>query len=124
MKASEDLLELFAKDQRSSEVFVSNGASMSSLAEKQLKTGVCETYCRFTIYMYPEADEERIQLLGLCMVLIFVFDGELEFHAGNWHSYRPNEKRFEEANFAPDVWENASPETVVQPIKQNWQCSD
>ena len=85
MKASEDLLELFAKDRRSSEVILSNGASMSSLVEKQLKTGVSETYCRFTIYMYPEADKNRIQLLAQCMVLIFVFDGEQKFHVGDRH---------------------------------------
>ena len=80
MKASEDLLELFAKDPRSSEVFVSNGASMTSLVEKQLKTGVAETFARFSIYQYPEADEMRIKLLGHCMVLIFVFDGEQISH--------------------------------------------
>lgn len=85
MKTSEDLLELFAKDRHSSEVVVSNGASMASLVEKQLKTGVAETYARFSIYMYPEADEMRIKLLGQCMVLIFVFDGEQKFHVGDRH---------------------------------------
>lgn len=85
MKASEDLLELLAKDRRSSEIIASNGVSMSSLAETQLKTGVLETFCRFTIHCYPEADENRIQLLGQCMVLIFVFDGEQNFYAGDRH---------------------------------------
>ena len=104
MKASEDLLELFAKDRRSSEVILLNGASMSSLAEKQLKMGISETFCRFTIYMYPEADENRIQLLGQCMVLIFVFDGEQKFHVGDRHGNWPNEKKFEETNFSLQIY--------------------
>ena len=85
VEATEGLLELFAKDQRSSEVMLSNGASMSSLAESQLKIGVSETFCRSTIYMFPEADENRTRLIGQCLVLIFIYDGEQKFHVGDRH---------------------------------------
>ena len=85
VEATEGLLELFAKDRRSSEVMLSNGASMSSLAEKQLKIGVSETFCRSTIYMFPGADENRIRLLGQCLVLIFIYDGKQNFHPRDRH---------------------------------------
>lgn len=112
-EATKGLLELFAKDRRCGEVILSNRASMSSLAESQLKTAVSDTYCRFSIYMFVEADENRIQLLGQSVVLIFMFDGEQKFHVGDGDGNGPDEKRLGEADFAPDVWENASPQTVV-----------
>ena len=75
-EATKALLELFSKDQRCSQVILFNQISMSSLAENQLKTAASDAYSKFSIYMFPEADENRIQLLGQCLVLIFIFDGE------------------------------------------------
>lgn len=82
-EATKELLKLFAIDRRCSEVILSNRASMSSLAESQLKTAVSDTYCRFSIYMFPEAEENRIQLVGQSVVLIFMFDGERKSHVGD-----------------------------------------
>jgi len=75
-EATKELLELFAQDQRCSEIMLSNKRSMSSLAEEQLKTAVVDTYSRFSVYMFAEADETRIQLLAQSVILIFMFDGK------------------------------------------------
>ena len=84
LKATKELLELFAADQRCSEVILSNGVSMSGLAKKHLDP---DAVCRFTVYMFPDADETRIQLLGQSLVLIFMFDGEQKFHIGHRHRW-------------------------------------
>lgn len=49
---------------------------MSRLAKEQLQGQVLDTYSRFSIYMFAEADKFRIQLLAQSVVLIFMFDGE------------------------------------------------
>lgn len=74
--ATRDLLKLFAKDHYCSEVVLTNKRSMSGLAEDQLKTAIIDTYSRFSIYMFTEADEDRIQLLAQSVILIFAFDGK------------------------------------------------
>ena len=75
-KATREFLMLFAQDRRCSEVLLRDRRSMSDLAQEQLAAGVLDTYSRFCIYMFAEADEHRIQLLAECIVLIFIFDGE------------------------------------------------
>jgi hypothetical protein len=74
-KATRELLQLFAQDQHYKNVILSNGRSMATLAEKQLKGDVLDTYSRFSIYMFPDGDEKRIQLLAQSVILIFIFDG-------------------------------------------------
>lgn len=74
-EAARELLELFARDQRCSEVILSDTRSMASLAEEQLKTAIGDTYCRFSIYMFAEADEIQMQLLAQITILVFIFDG-------------------------------------------------
>ena len=74
--ATRELLELFAEDHHCSEVVLSDKRSMSSLAKDQLKTTVIDTYSRFSIYMFAEADEDRIQVLAQSVILIFAFDGK------------------------------------------------
>ena len=74
--ATRDLLKLFAKDHYCSEVVLSDKRSMSGLAEDQLKTAIIDTYSRFSVYMFTEADENRIQILAQSVILIFAFDGK------------------------------------------------
>ncbi|KAL8729125.1 MAG: hypothetical protein Q9166_004956 [cf. Caloplaca sp. 2 TL-2023] len=76
--STKELLKLFADDRRCSDVMMSNRQSMSSLAEEQLESRIMDTYSRFSIYMFPEADEKRSQLLAQSVILIFMFDGLLE----------------------------------------------
>lgn len=101
VQATTELLELFANDQSCNELTLStqpkptinndsnvenhdmNGVgiqknhmrSMASLALEELNKGVLDSWCRFTIYMWPDADEERIKLAARTIVLIFMFDG-------------------------------------------------
>ena len=74
--ATRELFKLFAKDHHCSEVVLSDKRSMAGLAEDQMKTANMDTYSRFSIYMFAEADENRIQLLAQSVILIFAFDGK------------------------------------------------
>ena len=84
--ASRDLLKLVAKDHYCSEVVLSNKRSMSGLAEDLLKTAIIDTYGRFTIHMFAEADEDRTQLLAQSMILIFAFDGKASTVVSRYYS--------------------------------------
>ena len=75
-QAATELLKLFAQDRRCSEVILCDKQSMASLFEEQLRTGTIHTYIRFSVYMFAKADEIRSELLALCMILIFAFDGK------------------------------------------------
>ena len=75
-RATRELLELFAHDELCREVRCSDKRSMASLAEEQLSSAVVDTYSRFSMYMFPWADETRIQLLAQSVILIFMFDGK------------------------------------------------
>lgn len=75
-QATKELLELFAQDGRCSEVILRDKRSMASLFEDQLKSATMNDYSRFSVYMFPKADETRIRLLGQSVVLIFAFDGK------------------------------------------------
>ncbi|KAL8650407.1 MAG: hypothetical protein Q9226_005155 [Calogaya cf. arnoldii] len=84
-RSTKELLQLFASDERCKRILLSNKKSMASLAEEQLKGKIMDTYCRFSIYAWPEVDENRARLLAQGVVLLFMFD---------------------------DVWENASEEMI------------
>ena len=79
VEANEELLGLFAQDQRCSEIMLSDTRSMTDLANGQLKIGVLDTYGRFSIYMFALADKDRAPLLAQSMILIFIFDGR-QYH--------------------------------------------
>ncbi|KAL8968795.1 MAG: hypothetical protein Q9197_004685 [Variospora fuerteventurae] len=72
--STKELLQLFAQDRKCSDVLLSDNRSLSDLAEKQLENEVIDTYSRFSVYMFPEADEERIRLLAQSVILTFIFD--------------------------------------------------
>lgn len=76
IRAATSLLELFAGDQRCADTTIGNGQSMASQVAEQLKFPVPDTYGRFSMYMLPNADERRTQLLAQAFVLIYVFDGK------------------------------------------------
>lgn len=75
-RATRELLELFAQDQHCKDAMLTNGQSMATLARRQLRSSVLDTYSRFSIYMFADADENRIQLLAQSVILIFIFDGK------------------------------------------------
>ncbi|KAL9007938.1 MAG: hypothetical protein Q9173_006887 [Seirophora scorigena] len=76
--STKELLKLFAEDRRCADVMLSKNFSLSSLAREQLKSEVIDTYSRFSVYMFPEADEERIRLVAQSVILIFIFDAPSE----------------------------------------------
>ncbi|KAM0156434.1 hypothetical protein ACHAQE_006405 [Botrytis cinerea] len=73
-RATRELLELFAQDQHCKDAMLTNGQSMATLAKRQLRSPVLDTYSRFSIYMFADANENRIQLLAQSVILIFIFD--------------------------------------------------
>lgn len=73
--STKELLKLFAEDRRCRDVMLSKNLSLSSLAKEQLKSDIIDTYSRFIVYTFPEADEERIRLVAQSVILIFIFDG-------------------------------------------------
>ena len=75
-EATRGLLELFAKDPSCHDVTLAHGQSLASLAKAQLESSVLDDYSRFSVYMYPDADEKRIRLIAQSIILIFIFDGE------------------------------------------------
>ena len=105
VQVTTELLELFAADRSFNELTLStqpkptinndsnvenhdtNGVgvqknhtrSMATLALEELNKGVLDTWCRFTIYMWPDADEERIKLAAQTGVVLFMFDGMFNF---------------------------------------------
>ena len=75
-QATRELLELFAQDRRCGEVLLQDGQSMASVAEEQLTPGFIHTYSRFPVYLFIEADENRLKLVAESVILIFAFDGK------------------------------------------------
>ena len=75
-KVTRELFELFMRDQRCKGAKLRNGQFIASLAESQLKGSVVDSYVRFSIYMFPYADEKRMWLLAQAIILIFIFDGK------------------------------------------------
>jgi hypothetical protein len=76
IRASTELLELFAQDQRCEDAKLPDPRSMATWAQGEVVSKVSECVSRFPIYMCPDSDEERLRLLGQTNVLIFIFDGK------------------------------------------------
>ena len=117
-KATKELLELFAQDQRCGKVLLQDGQTMASVAEEQLTPEFIHTYSRFPIYLFIEADEDRLKLVAESVILIFAFDGK---HDTSWCSRisRPitapsslHKLNGNALSLSPDVWESASQKTV------------
>ncbi|KAL6717763.1 hypothetical protein ACLMJK_003848 [Lecanora helva] len=111
-QAAIEILELFADDNYCNEITLPNGRSMSALAKDQLKTPFRDSWNRFTIYMWANADETRSQLLAQCMVVGFMFDGM------NALIRQRNCRNLAlmivtKVRYVLDVWEDSSRETVV-----------
>lgn len=76
VQATKELLELFAQDRRCGEVLLQDGRSMASVAEEQLTPGFIHTYSRFPVYLFIEADGDRLKLAAESVILVFAFDGK------------------------------------------------
>ena len=107
-EAAKELLELFAQDQSCQNTLLANGQSIASLAKSELASWVMDGYSRFSIYMFPYADERRTRLLAQCIVLIFIFDGK---HMLSEDAEIPEVIGY--ANSPVDLWERVSSNMVV-----------
>lgn len=76
LNASIKLLELLANDYSTADIAVGNGVTLAGLARKELRPGLGYRFNKATTYMYPFAEEGRIELLAAMMVMQFVFDGK------------------------------------------------
>ena len=117
MEATRELLELFAKSGRYHDTKTSGDwqHSLARLAERLLRTTAAleNTYSRFSIYMWANADERRIKLLAQSVILIFLFDGGYMGHSEIAHSDSRTKLKTQ-----IDVWENAPSSTVSLPPSQ------
>ena len=71
------LLTLFAEDVSASDIEVDHGITLANLAKKALRPGLEYQIVLATHYMFPSADEHRIELIAALMIFYFVFDGML-----------------------------------------------
>jgi hypothetical protein len=67
-------LKSFATDNVAKSIVLSNGTSLATLAEKEIFI-LTDSWLNFSIYMWPEADEERAKLVAATLLLTFLFDG-------------------------------------------------
>lgn len=77
LESSRLLLQLFAADRSATDIVVGNGVIMATLAQKTLRLGMEHRFCKVVSYMYPFFDEERMRLLSVFMVMMFLFDGRI-----------------------------------------------
>lgn len=78
MQISSELLELFAADITAKRVKKSNGASLASIAAKELQIVEEDRYTKFAAYLFPEANKERMRLLAATILLILIYDDSWE----------------------------------------------
>ena len=87
LQMSTELLELFASDGVAKKVRKPNGASLASLAAKELQILEDDRFTKFAAYLFPEADEERTRLLAATIVFIIIFDDSWEEASSESVSY-------------------------------------
>lgn len=76
LKASTAALEAFVNSTDMSRlVRAADGRSLADVAARHLRVAEEDRFTKFPTYLWPEADEERIKLLAMSMVLAVVFDG-------------------------------------------------
>ncbi|KAL8951635.1 MAG: hypothetical protein Q9222_002396 [Ikaeria aurantiellina] len=106
-----ELLQLFAQDQRCNEIMLKDGRSMAGLAKDQLKTEILDSYGRFSIYLFPDADLDRAKLLAQSIILVFIFDDL-------WESSSPQEIESLRSDFVALLQGNRQTSTVSTPLER------
>ncbi|KAH9484643.1 Terpene cyclase aneC [Psilocybe cubensis] len=67
------LLNLFAEDDIANTTLYRGSKSYANMAKKELRV-IDHSWPRFTFYLWPAADERRLELLSATMTLLFIFD--------------------------------------------------
>ncbi|KJY00868.1 hypothetical protein TI39_contig309g00009 [Zymoseptoria brevis] len=83
VEISSRTLELYAYDPQISGAVRSNGVSLAKVAARELEAKEEDRFTKFGIYLFPEADEKRMELLAATIVHIVIFDDSWEMHSGD-----------------------------------------
>lgn len=75
LESTSQLLHLFAEDVSLNDPHSPNGTALADFGRRELGTCPNDRYCRFGMYMFPDADEMRTALLAQVLLLIIFFDG-------------------------------------------------
>ncbi|KAG9195858.1 hypothetical protein G6011_00979 [Alternaria panax] len=81
MHLSNELLELFATDPTITQAVRKNGVSLAGIASKELLIDEDDRFAKFSIYLFPEANEQRTRLLAAAIVYVIIFDDSWEMHS-------------------------------------------
>ncbi|KAF7513032.1 hypothetical protein GJ744_011298 [Endocarpon pusillum] len=76
--ATVKVLNLLAADNNAADIEVDHGLTVGKLAKKELRPGLESRVVLATPYMFPSADERRIEMIAVLMILYFVFDDKVE----------------------------------------------
>lgn len=72
---TKQFLDHFASDDFGATLSKS-GKSLPEIARKELSINVADSWVRFPVYLFPDANEQRTKLLAAVNVFIFLFDGK------------------------------------------------
>ncbi|KAL9122027.1 MAG: hypothetical protein Q9187_001419 [Circinaria calcarea] len=72
------LLGLLAADKSAADVEVDRGITIAKLARKELRPGIENGIMLATAYMFPGANQRRIELIAASMIYYFIFDDSRE----------------------------------------------
>lgn len=76
LKYAAELCELLAADQSYNNANLTRGGTLASIGQRELKKPEGERFVTFAINLFPQADEERMQLIATGILFVVTFDGK------------------------------------------------
>lgn len=74
---STELLEKIMTERSAADVPVgAAGITLGKLAKHELRPGIADRMSLAATYMFPAADEKRIRIIAVLMIMYFIFDGQ------------------------------------------------
>ncbi|KAK0622157.1 hypothetical protein DIS24_g11344 [Lasiodiplodia hormozganensis] len=73
-----ELCELLATDQSYNNTNLTRGGTLASIGQRELKKPEGERFVTFAINLFPQADEERMQLIAAGILFVVTFDDSWE----------------------------------------------
>ncbi|KAI9735008.1 MAG: hypothetical protein M1834_002091 [Cirrosporium novae-zelandiae] len=78
LDASAELCELLANDQSFKDAKLTSGGTLASIAGRDLQKPEGERFIKFAINLFPQANEERMQLIAAGIMFVVIFDDSWE----------------------------------------------
>lgn len=75
LRYAAELCELLATDQSYNNTNLTRGGTLASIGQRELKKPEGERFVTFAINLFPQADEERMQLIAAGILFVVTFDG-------------------------------------------------